>query len=240
MYSIISPKLILLLGLLLFFPGFSQLSYNRPEVMHYKPAVGNSFSMIAYKIPYRGENYKFFGTVSYHIRGRAFAGKQVHNAMVEAFQLSESDCPGVHFKLLKCSGRKEGLIVPEDQKNNGFYAIFMTPLKIEERPMKHYFITGIGRVFVSYDRAGKCESSDRVNIDFESTAEHLINLDDAANMYGLRLKKVIISRYLQDELFATECGEKLKQRDIYFPKYLSKKINKKYDDLFYVEFDFQD
>ncbi len=240
MYFIISPKLILLLIIFLFFPGFSQLSYNRPEVMHYKPAAGNAFSRIAYKIPFRGENYKFYGTISYHIYGRAFAGKQVHNAMVEAFQLSESDCPGVHFKLLKCSGKKDGLIVPEDEKKNGFYAIFMTPLKMCNHPMKNYFITGIGRFFVNYDQFGKCTATENVVIDFESTAEHLINLDDAAAMYGLRIKKVIISRFLQDELFETDNGEKLKQRDIYFPKYLSKKINKKFDDLFYVEFDFQE
>jgi hypothetical protein len=233
-------KFVLLSGVFVFFPGFAQLSYNRNEVIHYKPDVNNYFSTIAYKIPFRGDNYKFYGTLSYHIFGRAFASRQVHNTLVEAFRMSETDCPDVEFKMLKSSGKRFGRIIPDHKNKNGFYAVFMTPLSVGNTPMQHYFVSGVMRMFVVYDQNGKCNLNERIEIDFESTAEHLLNLDNAAKMYGLRLKKVILSRFLLDDLYKSESGKQLLERDIYFPKYLSRKLNRKYDDLYYVEFDFRE
>jgi hypothetical protein len=225
-------------GIFIIHTGFSQLSYNRPEVMNYKPTNTNYFSTIAYKIPFRGDNYKFYGTFSYHILGRAFAGKQVHNTIVAAYRLAEDNCPNVEFKVLKSSGNTSGRIVPSDKHKNGFYAVFMTPLLVGNKPMKHYCITGFFRFFVRYDKEGSCSLNKSIEIDFESTAQHLLNLDNAAKIYGLCVKKVIISRFLLDDIYTTESGKFLKEREIYFPKFLSRKVNRKFDDLYYVEFGF--
>jgi hypothetical protein len=233
-------KIILFSFIFFFFPTFSQLSYNKTDVIHFKSTKDEYFSTIAYKLPFRGANFKFYGTLKYHIFGRAFAGKQVHNTLIEAFYQTKKNQPDVQFKILKTSGKKFGLIIPENKRNNGFYAVFMTPLNIGNRHMNYYYRTGIFRAFHMYDKDGFCNLNNKIVIDFESTAEHILNLDYAANWYGLRIKKVILSRFLLDNLYQTESGKLLKEREVYFPKFLSRKMNRKYDDLYYIEFEFAD
>jgi len=215
--------------------GFSQLSYHSNEpVFNLQSEL--YVSNIAYKLPFRGENYKFYGTLSYHIYGKAYASCDVHNAIVEAFNLCDRSECDAKFKILKSSRRKNGKLLPLHSKKNGRYTDFMTPLLKNGEPIKAYYRTGLFRFFTYYNTDGVLKSNDKVEIDFENMALFIINLDNASEMYGLRIKKIIFNRFLLDELFSTSLGEELKSRDIYFAKFLSDKVNRKYDDIFYVEF----
>jgi len=214
----------------------SQLSYQSVDPDIYDKSDNEYVSLIAYKLPFRGENYKFYGTLSYHIYGRAFVGCKVHNTVIEAYHLSEQTCIETSFKILKSSRRKNGRIIKNHSKKNGHHIIFMTPMLKKKKPIKHYYRTGIFRVFKRFDKSGNSKQNKKVEIDFENMAKHIINLDVSAKMYGLRIKKIIFNRFFLDELYSCPSGQKLKERDIYFAKFLSEKVNRKYDDLFYVEF----
>ena len=211
---------------------------------NYEPVVIETFnesnsgyvSLIAYKLPFRGKNYKFYGTLSYHIYGRAYAGCKVHNAIVESYHFSELNCKDANFRILKSSRRKDGKIIPDHSRKNGYSVNFMTPLLKKNTALKYYYRTGLLRIFIRFDKNGRSKLNTDIIIDFENTARYIINLDKAAHIYGLRIKKIIFNRFLLDDLFASASGAELKARDIYFAKYLSSKVNRKYDDLFYVEF----
>ena len=217
----------------------SQLSYENYEADVIETFIESNsgyVSLIAYKLPFRGENYKFYGTLSYHICGRAYAGCKVHNAVVEAYHLSEQNCKGAFFKILKSSRRKDGKLIPNHNRKNGKYIDFMAPMVKKGKPLKYYYRTGLLRLFIRFDKNGRSKLNKDIMIDFESMAQYIINLENAAYIYGLRIKKIIFNRFLLDDLYASPSGAELKAKDIYFAKYLSEKVNRKYDDLFYVEF----
>lgn len=217
----------------------SQLSYENYEADVIEAFIESNsgyVSLIAYKLPFRGENYKFYGTLSYHIYGRAYVGCKVHNTIVEAYHLSEQNCKGAYFKMLKSSRRKAGKLIPNHNRKNGKYIDFMVPLVKKGIPLKHYYRTGLLRTFIRFDKSGRSKFNKDINVDFENMARYIINLDNAAHIYGLRIRKIIFNRFLLDELYSCLSGAELKARDIYFAKYLSEKVNRKYDDLFYVEF----
>ncbi len=196
----------------------SQLSYET-----YKPEIfiksNNEYvSLIAYKLPFRGENYKFYGTLSYHISGRAYVACKVHNTIVEAYHLSEQNCKWAYFKLLKGSKRKAGKLLPFHNRKNGKYIEFMTPLEKKGIPLKYYYRTGLFRSLIQFDKTGRSTLNKDIRLDFERLARYIINLDNAAHMYGLRIKKIIFNRFLLKELYASPSGAELKARDLYFPK----------------------
>jgi hypothetical protein len=214
----------------------AQLSYKSIEVGNYYDNE-TYVSSIAYKLPYRGENYKFYGTLNYHIFGNAFANCNVHNTVVEAFYFCDQSGSEAYYKIARGSGKMKGRVVPLHSKKSGNSIIFMTPQLKNDHALKYYFRTGLFRVFRKYDKSGVSEKNQTLKIDFENTALLILQLDNAAKIYGLEIKKVIINRYFLDELYLTSSGQELKMRDIYFAKYLSKKVNRKYDDLFYIEFE---
>ncbi len=214
----------------------SQLSYESYEPETFIKSNNDYVSLIAYKLPFRGENYKFYGTLSYHIYGRAYVGCKVHNTVVEAYHLSEQNCKGANFKMLKSSKRKAGKILPFHNRKNGKFVVFMTPLVKKGIPLKYYYRTGLFRPFIRFDKRGRSKLNKDITIDFERLARYIINLDNAAQIYGLKIKKIVLNRFLLDDLYTCPSGAELEARGIYFPKFLSEKVNKMYDDLFYVEF----
>ncbi len=220
---------------LMVLPGiiFSQLSYNR-EIID-RPNV-SVISNIAYKLPFRGENYKFYGTVRYHISGRAFVNNKVYNTFIEAQHLSNHNMPGIQMRLLKSSGNGRGRLNPQKLSVSGNYIVFMSPLKRNEKPVKFYYRTGLFRCFYRFDRDGKAKQKSRLYIDFEALAQYLINLDNAARLFGLKVNTVTLRREFIKKLYGTSLGQELESRDLRFVKYLSRKVNRKYEALFLVEF----
>ena len=212
---------------------FSQLSYNRELVNRPNVSV---ISNIAYKLPFRGENYKFYGSLRFHISGHAFVNNKVYNTFIEAQHLSHYNMPEIQIRLLKSSGKKEGRLYPQKSSVCGNYIVFMVPLKRNEKPVKFYYRTGLFRYFYRFDKVGKAKRQSQVCIDFETLTQYLINLDDAAHFFGLNVNKVTIKREFIKGLYHTSLGTELKNRDLRFVKYLSRKMNRKYEELFLVEF----
>lgn len=217
--------------------AFSQLGSSRINLKKLNINENTYRSLIAYKLPFRGENYKFYGNVSYHILGTAYADCKVHNAIVESFKISEENCSEVNFKILKGTRRRAGRLLPYVERKNGFNADFMSPMLKEGIPLKYYYRTGLLRRFIKFDSNGNSRANKKISLDFDAMAQYIINLDNASHFYGLKIKRIVFNRHYIKLLYKSKSGEELKRRDIYFAKYLSRKVNKKYDDLFHVDFE---
>lgn len=215
----------------------SQLSFIALYIEDFSTNEKEYNSNIAYKLPYRGENYKFYGTLSYHIFGKAYAEWKVHNAIIESFKISETNCVNIHFKILRGASRSSRKLLPYVERKSGFYADFMCPIKKGGIPIKYYYHTRFFHYFIKYNNKGQVKTNKKFKIDFEAMAQYIINLDDASKIYGLKIKRIVFDRRFLKQLYKSKSGEELKKRNLYFAKYLSKKINRKYDDIFHVDFE---
>ncbi len=212
---------------------FAQMSYTKPITINRKQEISD----IAYKLPYRGDNYKFYGTFSFHVFGRAFVNNKVYNSFTEAQHLSKQNLANVQIRILKCSGKKFGRLNPYNSKICGNQIVFMTPMKKKGKPLRFYYRTGLFRRFFRFSKNGTAKNFSSLSVDFETTAKYLINLDDAARFYGMQIKAVTIKHSFIKCLYETNYGKELKKRKIRFVKYLSRKINRRYEELFLVEFE---
>lgn len=217
--------------------AFSQIGFYPVKLEKFKLEENSYRSLIAYKLPFRGENYKFYGTLSYHVFGKAYADCKVHNAIVESFKISENNCSEAHFKILKGTKRRSEKLLPYVERKNGFNADFMVPMKKKGNAMKFYYRTGLFRLFIKFDSEGFSKSNKNINIDFDNLCQYIINLDNAASLYNLKIKRIVFNRHYLKKLYASKAGKELKTKNLYFAKYLSRKVNRKYDDLFHVDFE---
>ncbi len=212
--------------------SFGQLRYYKPERINETSRISN----IAYKLPYRGENYKFYGTLKFHISGKAFVNNKVYNSFTEAQHLTEKYIPGFYIRLLRASGKKQGRLNPYKSEICGNRLVYMCPMKKQDRRIKYYWRTGLFRFFYHFNSSG-ISGNNKLSVDFETLAHYLLILDEAAGFYGLRIKSVTIKRRFIKALYQTPSGNALQNRDIRFVKYLSRKKNRRYEELFLVEFE---
>jgi len=210
-----------------------QLNFEKKEGLFFS---NTKISDIAYKLPYRGENYKFYGTLKFHIYGNAFVNNGVYNTFIEAQHLSKYNLPKMHIRIFKSSGKNFGYLNQNKSSVSGNRIVFMTPMTKNGQAVKYYYRTGIFRMFYRFDASGNTKTK-HLNIDFDSLAQYLINLDDAAHFFGLKIETVTVKREFIKTLYNTSSGKELKCRDIRFIKYLSRKMNKKYEELFLVVFE---
>ncbi len=203
--------------------SFSQLSYNKEIIREENVLV---ISNIAYKLPFRGENYKFSSSFLFYFTGNAFVNNRVYNTFIEAQHLSEKNLPEIRFVIKKCSYKKSGILVPNNKRLSGKRIVFRYP----EKKKEYGIYSGI--LFSLFHIKKKKRS-----IDFESTAQYIINLDNAAEFFGIKIKYVIVSRSYIKKLYESSSGKELMKRNIRFIKYLSHKINRKYEKFFLVEFE---
>jgi penicillin-insensitive murein DD-endopeptidase len=216
------------------FVSSAQMSYHKEFIDRQNTSV---LSDIAYKLPYRGENYKFYGTINFHIYGKAFVNNKLYNAFIEAQQLSKKNIESVQIRVYKSSGKHFGHLDPRNTKRCGNRIVFMTPMLKKGIPVRYYYRTGLFRQFYKFNSAGASSGKSKICIDFETLAQYLINLDDAAHFFGIRVKSVTLKKDFIKHLYKTSKGKELKERDIRFIKYLSPKINRKYEELFLVVFE---
>ncbi len=217
---------------------FSQLLYKNEGISKSVGKVSNGSLENAYKLPYKGENFSSFSPLSYYVLGRSFVHSKVHQTVLDSYKLCENDCPGIKFRYMECSTKKGGRAFPHITHQNGTSVDFMTPLIKKGKQHKFYDRIGIWRYLMNFDSKGKANINKNVEIDFNTMAKHIINLDKAARKNGLKARKVILKINLKDDLFKTEYGKKLKRMNIYFVRNLSNQIDKLHDDHYHVDFAF--
>jgi penicillin-insensitive murein endopeptidase len=126
-----------------------------------------------------------------------------------------------------------GRFKPHRTHQNGLSVDFFVPVfdsKGAPTTVPSSFVNRFG-YDVDFDAAGK---NDAYAIDFESMAEHLLELRTAAKQHGVRIVRVIFAQDLQPELRQTRAWPMI--RDLPFSK---RPAWVRHDDHYHVDFDVQ-
>lgn len=186
--------------------------------------------------PPAGNNYKYFSEESY-LKGRGFVNSNVKSVLISAFELLEHNCPDQLFQIMECSHEHGGELWPHRTHQNGTSIDLMLPkskngkidCSLDERGLSHYFL--------NTDDQGRYIDSEGVAVNFETTAQLVLAINEAAKKKGWKISKVIFKIELKDELFATKSGAEILKEKIYFAQSLPKKVNEFHDDHIHIDFE---
>lgn len=228
-------KIILgLLAVILFALSLPELVHENEGNSIAKGAVSSGSLENAWLLPWSGENFRYFSPLSYFILDRGYIHSRVQQTILAAYKTCEASCPQTKFRIMECAHSNGGRMWPHRTHQIGMSADFMVP-KIKNGEQQHWLDRlGIWHYALSFDAAGKW--SENISIDFETMGRHLLALDDAAREHGLRIKKVILKINLKDDFYATESGQQVRKRGIYFAQALPKVVDDLHDDHYHVDF----
>ena len=217
------------------------------QIFHKNKGASNSIGPVnagkienSYLLPYSGENFRYFSPLSYYILGRAYVHSTVYKTIIDGYQLCESACADIKFRVMECSNKKGGKMWPHRTHQNGMSLDFMTPLMRKGKQHKFFDRIGIFRYTLEFDEEGVLNLNKKVSIDYETMAKHILAMEKAARANGMHIKKVIFKINLKDNLFASTSGKELKRSGIYFAKVLPKVIDDLHDDHYHIDFGFLD
>ncbi|MBL56600.1 MAG: hypothetical protein CMP61_05385 [Flavobacteriales bacterium] len=190
------------------------------------------------RFPKKGTNFKYFSKLTYFIDNRAWVHEKVCMATLEAYKICEQMMPERKFMIMECSHRKGGKMFPHRTHQNGTSIDFASPLTKNNHPYHGDQWKGIWHYGLQFDEKGRCMRNKKIRIDFEDMAKHILALEKAAKKRGLYIKKVLLKMNLKDDFFATPSGKKVKEKGIYFARYLTPMIDMVHDDHYHIDFGF--
>lgn len=190
----------------------------------------------AYKLPRKGENFKYYSYFSYYVLGRCYIHSSIYKSLIESYSILEKENPNYSYRIMDCAKRKGGRQFPHKTHQKGTSVDFMTPLIKNGKQITLYDKIGALRYLMKFNHNGESRINKNVKIDFETMAQHILILDKTAQKNGFRIRKVILETNLKDELFKTKHGKELNERKIYFVKSLPKNIDELHDDHYHVDF----
>lgn len=199
-------------------------------------AVSNGKLINGKLMPYKGENFEYFDSISY-MSSRAFVTDKVRSTILAGYGLLAEDYPDRKFYFMECSREHGGEMFPHKTHQNGMSVDFMMPLQRDNEAYYGLDTLGAEHYWLAFDNEGKYSKDKSIAIDFETVAMHILRLNEAAKVYGLKIAKVIIKIELKDELFSGINGQKLKSSGIYVVQKLSSIINSLHDDHFHIDFE---
>jgi penicillin-insensitive murein DD-endopeptidase len=208
---------------------------NRGESTSYGN-TGNGRIENPYQVKFRDENYRYFSLVSYFIMDNGFVHSSLEQTIQETYKECKTTCPGKYFRIMECSGRRGGKLRLHRTHRNGLSVDFMVPKVKNNKQFKIYDRLGLWHYLLNFDSSGRIGKNKKVQIDFETMGKHIIALDNAARMNGLRINKVILKIDLKDDLFSTDAGKEIRKRGIYFAQNLPGIVNKLHDDHYHIDF----
>jgi len=214
-------------------PQFAQTNKgkSKSEGSRSKGKISN-----AYLMPYSGKNFSYFSWLSYFIMDNGYINSKVHNTLISAYKICETTCPDIQFKVMECANKQGGKMMLHRTHQNGLSVDFMVPKIKNHRQHKWYDQLGLWHYLLNFTEDGKLKNNKKIGIDFETTAKHILALDDAARQNGLAIKRVILKINLKDDLFKTESGKKIKQKGIYFAQALQPSVDNMHDDHYHIDF----
>ncbi len=186
-------------------------------------------------VPFSGKNFHYFDTTSY-LADRGFTHKKVLATILDAYDAMDELLPGRHFCLMECSHKHGGKLFPHRTHQNGLSIDFMMPKLKDGKPYYKLDNLGAQHYMLTFDKEGNYSEDASIQLDFNTIALHILQLEAAAKENGLSIEKVIINTDLKDELFATEHGKKLQTSGIYVVRNLTPLINSLHDDHFHIDF----
>lgn len=198
-------------------------------------SVGKGQLKHATLLPFSGSNYQYFDTSSY-LMGRGFMHTDVANIILAAMEELDSTCAERKFYIMESSLKQGGKLDPHRTHQNGLSVDFLCPKLKDNQPYYELDTIGALHYFLAFNDQGQLNKDTSVCLDFESIAQEILALNNAANQYGYSIEKVIFKLELKDELFATKTGKLLQQKNIYFARHLDKMVNDVHDDHFHIDF----
>ena len=189
-----------------------------------------------YLMEYRLPNASYFSLSSYYLLGNGYLNSRVYRTLKQAYAECEKTCPGIRFKYMECCDKDGGKQLIHRTHQNGLSVDFMVPKKKGNKQVRFYDHLGIWHYFLEFSSDGKLSFNSKVEIDFETMAKHILALDKAARKNGLRIKKVLLQIDLKDDFYQSPSGKKVRERGIYFARYLTPKVDKFHDDHYHIDF----
>ena len=215
-----------LLGLLYLFPNIL-LSFENNKTSQSIGHVANGRIVDAKRMQFRGSNFTTYSFACY-LLGRTHVNDRVRKVMLEAYEACEKVKPRVTFVVGEIGNARGGKFLPHRTHQNGLSVDFMSPLLKKERPYRSNHLFNLWGYRHEFDNKGK---KGKVEIDFETMALHLYELNKATEAAGLVIQKVIFDPVLRPYLLATEYGPKIK----HLP-FTRKRVIIRHDDHYHVDF----
>lgn len=214
-----------------------------PELMHKnagksisKGTPGNGSIENSWLMKRKLSNASYFSMTSYYLLDMAYLHSKLYQTLIDSYKECETTCPKIHFRYMECGKKEGGKTLLHRTHNNGLSVDFMVPKMKKGKQVKRYDRLGILHYLLEFDKDGKLETNNNIEIDFETMGKHIIALDNAAKKNGLRVKKVILQIDLKDDFYRTKSGMEVKRRGIYFAKALTPIVDKMHDDHYHVDF----
>jgi penicillin-insensitive murein endopeptidase len=113
---------------------------------------------------------------------------------------------------------------------------YMVPTLKDKKQSQALDRLGMWHYLLEFTPDGQSKLNKRITLDYESMTRHILDLDDAAQKNGLRIRMIIFNIELKREFFNSPSGKKVKQRGFYFAQSLDSFINKVHDDHRHVDF----
>lgn len=218
--------LVILLMILYIFPGLMRLFENAQASTSHGTAANGSIEN-AKRMYFRGDNFTTYSFPGY-LAGRTFLHDQLRKAVKEAYAACETSCPGITFVLGETGLRKGGQFLPHRTHRNGLSVDFMSPLLRKGRSYKTHHLFNLWGYALEFDNKGK---KGNLEIDYETMARHLHEMEKAAKQNGLTIRKVIFDPVLRPYLLASPSGEKI--RHLPFTK---NRVTIRHDDHYHIDF----
>lgn len=154
-----------------------------------------------WRLPLRGENFRAYSHLG-HAVGRTYVHSEVFQVVLEAYRQLGLRAPTKRYVYGETGLKKGGEFKPHKTHRNGLSVDFMVPVA-NGRGESVYLPTHVLNKWgyaIEFDAAGRF--GDFV-IDAEAMAEHLYQLDRAATVSGIAVRRVIFDPALQPLLHAT-------------------------------------
>lgn len=159
------------------------------------------------RLPSAGPNFRTYSRLGSLI-GRTSVHGKVRAAVVEAYHRIHESSPDLRFVFGETGWPDGGAIRPHRTHQNGLSVDFMVPVR--KRGEVSSLPTWPWRKFgyaIEFDDEGRAPG---LEIDFNAMAVHLETLREAAHTHDLHIAVVIFAPDLQDELFQTRTGQRIR------------------------------
>ena len=211
--------------LFLFPNSLTYLDNDAPSIS--KGSVGNGRIQNAKRLPFRGANFTTYSFPLY-LAGRTFVHHQLKEAVLEAYAKCERTCPKTTFVIGETGSKHGGHFAPHRTHRNGLSVDLMIPMKKNNLPHHTHHIRNLWGYGIEFDKQGE---RGNIEIDFETTAQLILALRQAASQNGLAIQKIIFAPELRKKLSQTSVWNQIKDLP-----YSQNRVWVRHDDHLHIDF----
>ena len=185
----------------------------------------------AVKLPTSGPNFVSYSHLAGTL-GRTYVHSKVRDIIIAAYKGLEVTLPDKRFKYAETGFKTGGKFKPHKTHQNGLSVDFMVPVINEKGESVHLSTHAFNRYGYDIEFDGKGRL-DKLTIDYEALAAHIVALDKQAKAHSVKLWRVLFDPKLQPLLLDTKHGDYIK-KNITLP---NKRSWVRHDEHYHVDFD---